>query len=119
MVFLAVVTVSYGLSFIRTLTFVPYKTSNSTLTSYQTSELVALPDDFFLLKRKFPNIKNISDNRLARPSGDSSSLKQPYRPSLIHLKIKGQSFYDSAMGTFQFKWLRLKDDGYNHFLKAV
>ena len=74
MVFLAVVTVSYGLSFIRTLTFVPYKTSNSTLTSYQTSELVALPDDF-LLKRKFPNIKNISDNRLARPSGDSSSLE--------------------------------------------
>ena len=22
------------------------------------------------------------------------------------------------MGTFQFKWLRLKDDGYNHFLKS-
>ena len=58
---LMILSVSYGLSFIQTLTYVPYKTTRSKLTTYHGAELVALPDDCQLLKRKFPKIKKILD----------------------------------------------------------
>ena len=113
-----IVLVSYGLSFVRTVTYVPFKSINSRITAFDRAEIVALPEDFFILKRQFPNLKKIlSIHDLQDHQVVFLPWQHVHGQKLVHLKVNGHSFYDAPEGAIQVTWFRKNDDGYSHFLK--
>ncbi|MGC6366444.1 MAG: CapA family protein [Candidatus Marinamargulisbacteria bacterium] len=106
-----------GISFIQTITFVPYKKHSALISTINDGQLVALPDHYHMLKRKYPDLIKLLDLKDLR---DNQVVILPWKTNhkdLIPIKMNGHSFYDSSKGAIQIKGLSAINDGYHSFLK--